>query len=184
VLIQPTSIRAKMACDRKAIGAATLSGQKELYLAYLRPWSGALRMIFAIGALLGLSGCGVADDPEKGPVVLLCDGEEIAKGANGDQEQERKRQFYRINGAEGTIQTWDDSAQQFNIGSRGLTVSATEARYKREMPAIAGIASTKTITFDRVSGRVVDESVMSNGGSLRFLAACKPVKDPASAAKF
>jgi hypothetical protein len=138
----------------------------------------------AIGVLLILSSCGVPDDPEKGPVVLLCDGEEIANGANGDQERERKRQFYRINGVEGTIQTWDDAAQQFSIGSPGLIISPTEARYRREMLGVGGIASTKTITFDRVAGRVVDESLMSNGGSLRFLASCKPVKDPASAAKF
>jgi hypothetical protein len=134
--------------------------------------------------VLLLLSCGVPSDPERGPVILSCSGTSTAKGSNGDQERDRKREVYRIDGTKGTIEQWDDRSQSFGFARTGLTLSPTEARFSQEMPALANITSTRTVAFDRVSGTVVDENLFSNGGSIAFEATCKPVKDATSERKF
>ena len=137
-----------------------------------------------VAGLALLTSCGVPSDPERGPVILSCSGSTTAKGANGDQEKERKREVYRIDGTKGTIERWDDKAQGFGSAKSGLTISPSEARFSEDMPTLAGITSTKTVTFDRVAGTVVDENLFSNGGSVSFEGSCKPVKAATSERKF
>ena len=130
-----------------------------------------------------LTGCGVETNPEKGPVILQCIGESVNRAGNGEVERERATEFYRIDGVEQTIATWDKDNQRFGVGSQGLTVTPSEVKYSRVNPPLAGIISTKTVTFDRVSGRVKDEFVMSNGSTISFSAGCKPVSDPTAVDK-
>lgn len=137
-----------------------------------------------LAGVLLLPSCGVPTDPERGPVTLSCSGTSTAKGANGDQERDRKREIYRIDGIKGTIEQWDDRSQGFGFARAGLTLSPTEARFSQDMPALAGITSTRTVTFDRLSGTVVDENLFSNGGSVAFEATCKPVKNATSERRF
>jgi hypothetical protein len=137
-----------------------------------------------LAVVLLLSSCGVPTDPERSPVILACSGTSTAKGANGDQEKERKREVYRIDGTKGVIEQWDDKSQAFGSARTGLTLSPTEARFSQDMPALAGITSARTVTFDRVSGTVVDENLFSNGGSVTFEATCKPVNDATTDRKF
>ncbi len=143
-----------------------------------------MRAFFGLVGLASLTACGVPSNPEKGPVVLLCEGEEISRGANGDVNREHRRTSYKLDGVAHTLAIWNDQTQSFATGSAGLTVAATEVRYIRENPILAGMTSTNRITFDRVTGRVADEFVMENGGTVVFTAPCKPVKDPKSETKF
>jgi hypothetical protein len=131
-----------------------------------------------------LCGCGVSSDPEKGPVILLCEGQKSLAAANGEHEKERKREFYRIDGVEHTLQQWDDENQTFGVAIPGLTISGTEMRYSRQDPVISDISSMRVVTFDRVTGRVTDEFLMSNGGAITFEASCKPIKSVADEKKF
>ncbi len=142
-----------------------------------------MRHSILAGALL-LSGCGIPTNPEKGPVVLLCEGEEVIHSANGEIERNKRREFYRIDGVAHEIATWNDDSENFGIGLPGLVVTATQARYMRNNPVVANITGTTMITFDRVSGTVTDANVMSNGSNLTFRAPCRPVKDPTSEKKF
>lgn len=129
---------------------------------------------------MALSACGVATDPEKGPVILQCQGERVINAANGERETERRSEVYRIDGKQHTFAKYDRERGGFGPDYAGLTLSDTEARYASTGPIVAGIGSTSTTVFDRVSGRVTDETVMSNGGSLTFTGECKPVDSPAS----
>lgn len=134
-----------------------------------------------------LSGCGIPDDPEKGPVVLSCEGQEIARAGNGETERAHKLKFYRIDGAAHEISLWDEKTGRFGVSFDGLGVTATEARYSSTSQH-EELGSTTTIVFDRASGRVSDEVTFTYGGNpngtITFEARCKPVKDPASERKF
>lgn len=141
-----------------------------------------LRTYLVAGALT-LCGCGIPNDPEKGPVILLCEGQKSLVAANGEHEEERKRKFYRIDGLEHTLQQWDDEKQDFGVAISGLTISGTEMGYSRQDPIISEISSTRLVAFDRVIGKLTDKFLMSNGGSITLEANCKPVKSVAKEQK-
>jgi hypothetical protein len=142
-----------------------------------------MRRALLLGLLLS-AGCEAPSDLEEGPVILLCKGERVVSAANGRVEREARREFYRVDGAERTLATWDDNSQSFGLPDTGLTISATEASYTRNNPPLGGLTSAKSVTFDRVAGRVKDEFILSNGGVITFEAPCEPVKDPTSGQKF
>ena len=144
-------------------------------------FDGVSMRLIGLSATLLLAGCGVATNPEEGPIILQCVGEDVNRAGNGEVERERKTVFYRIDGVERTIAKWNEDNQNFEVGSQGLTVTPNELKYFRANPPLAGISSTKTITFDRLSGRVTDEFAMSNNSTITFKALCKPVSDPINA---
>jgi hypothetical protein len=109
-----------------------------------------MRLIVLCATVL-LVGCGAATNPEKGPVILQCVGESVNRTGNGEVERERKTVFYRIDGVEQSIAIWDKDNQRFDAGSQGLTVTPNEMNYSRIDPPLAGIITTKTITFDRTT---------------------------------
>lgn len=137
-----------------------------------------------VGGLLALSGCGVPSDPEKGPVVLLCDGEQANSAASGEVERQKLTQFYKIDGVERTLETWDEKDQSWSGSLARITITPNEITRRDEPKVDAVVITQKTITFDRAAGRVHDEFAMSNGGAITFDGACKPVKSPTSERKF
>lgn len=143
-----------------------------------------MRAVSIFAGILTLSACGVPSDPDDGPVVLLCKGEEVNSSVDGSVIREPKWEFYRIDATEKTIQTWDAAAESFNVTLDGLSVSAAELRYEREDPMLGETSSRKTIVFDRILGRVTEKFTTSDGGSITFSAPCKPVSDPISEKKF
>lgn len=143
-----------------------------------------MRVYVGITCLLLLAGCSVPSNPERGPVILLCQGQEVLRAANGEVERAHLRRFYRLDGKRQTVGKWDDKTQSFS-DLRGLTVSPTQLVHSYDGHlTVGGISTVTTITFDRVTGRVTDEFAMSNGGTITFDASCKPVKSPTSETKF
>lgn len=136
-----------------------------------------MRYVVLAVALL-LSGCGARPDLTKGPVVLRCDGEEINAAGNGEVVREKRRSFFRLDGKAHTLERWDDEIEMFYHLPSHLVLTQTEARYSEPIE-MAGIFATRTITFDRVAGRVTEELAITNAGTITFKAACRPVKDPA-----
>lgn len=143
-----------------------------------------MRQFFILLGLISLIGCGVPSNPEKEAVILLCEGIEIVRAANGENTRDHKREFYRVDGIKHTLQTWSDEKQSFGPESPGLKISPTEMRFSQDGVILLGQVSIKEIAFDRISGRVTDELTMSNGGAIKFTAPCKPVRNPNSAKKF
>ena len=74
-----------------------------------------MRAVSIFAGILTLSACGVPSDPDHRPVVLLCKGEEVNSSVDGSVIREPKWEFYRIDAAEKTIQTWNADAESFDV---------------------------------------------------------------------
>lgn len=145
---------------------------------------GSMKCYFVISSLFLLAACGVPSDPEKGPVILLCEGNHYLKSGDGTVERQKLTQFYKVDGVEGSLETWDDEKQQWMGSPSRITITPNQITRHDEPMELAGIASSKSITIDRVAARVHDQFSMSNGGITTFDGTCKPVKSPTSEKKF
>ena len=84
---------------------------------------GSMKCYFVIGSLFLLSACGVPSDPEKGPVILLCEGNHYLKSGDGTVERQKLTQFYKVDGVEGSLETWDDEKQQWMGSPSRITIT-------------------------------------------------------------
>ena len=139
----------------------------------------------AAGTLLAvLSSCGVPSDPERGPVVLLCEGTNHLESPDGSVEREALTRFYRVDGPRGSLETWDPDGQSWSGSPTAITITVRRISRRDSPKVIAGITSSKSITFDRASGTVNDEFVTSNGGMISFDGSCHAVEGPVQERKF
>lgn len=134
-----------------------------------------MRQIAILGLLL-LSACGIPSDPEAGPVVLRCDGTVRTTGP-GDIP-EKKRNYYRIDGTEGTAKRWNDERQIWmgNLGRLSITPATIHHSISGD---IGDSATITTIDFDRHTGDVIEEFA-NTYGMVTFRGNCVPVQDPQS----
>lgn len=134
-----------------------------------------MRQIAILGLAL-LSACGVPSNLEDGPVVLRCDGEVRTTGS-GDVPA-KKRNYYRIDGTQGTIERWNDEREIW-MGNLGRLSMKPAIIHHSSTGQIGDVSTITTIDFDRRSGDVIEEFADAYGMVI-FRGNCEPVQDPQS----
>ena len=143
-----------------------------------------MKKFFGVIGLLTLSGCGVSNNMDKGPVVLQCDGEEVDTPYNRSSDREYKRVIYRVDGKNHTLEKWNDEGDRYDIlTANGFFVDQAVAVYNENKINGNGYDLIK-ISFDRLSGHIQDEIIKTSNETIKFIAQCKPINGPPFETKF
>ena len=124
--------------------------------------------------LVSLSACSSsASDPTKGPVILQCDGQQT--NTVFESNTQPFRETFKIDGKAKTFEIWNTETETWKTwGSGRVEIDKGSITYVGTISAAQGSA-TRTIAFDRNSGRVTDELDVLPIGNLSFEGICKPV---------
>lgn len=141
-----------------------------------------MKKLILIASLAGVLGaCSpVATDPETGPVIIQCDGENVVRAFGTTRTA--KRLTFRVDGRADTFEVWNAETGKFATwGDAGdLTIEPGQITYSATLTS-DGASANRMIRFDRVAGTVEDNISVQPVGRTSFSGTCEAVRGPSEA---